>query len=53
MHSNLTFSDLSVKFKSKTELYSVMTREGDVYLPPKQDSTQRFFWSIMLGRNYI
>ena len=32
MHSNLTVGDLSAKFKSKTELYNVLTREGDIYL---------------------
>ena len=50
MHSNLTVNDLSVKFKSKTELYNMLTREGDLYLPPKQNSTQRFLRDIMLGK---
>ena len=49
MNNNLTVNDLSVKFKSKIELYNVLTREGDVYLPPKQDSTQKFLRDIMLG----
>ena len=49
MNNNLTVNDLSVKFKSKIELYNVLTREGDVYLPPKQDSTQKSLRDIMLG----
>ena len=40
---------MSAKFKSKSELYNVLTREGNIYLPPKQDSTQKFLRSIMLG----
>ena len=47
--NNLTVNDLSVKFKSKIELYNLLTREGDIYLPPKQDSTQKFLREIMLG----
>ena len=47
--NNLTVNDLSVKFKSKIELYNLLTREGDIYLPPNQDSTQKFLREIMLG----
>ena len=46
---NLTVNELSAKFKSKSELYNVLTREGNIYLPPKKDSTQKFLRSIMLG----
>ena len=51
MESNedLTVSDLAAKFKSKIEIYNVLTREGNVYLPPKQHSTQKFLREIMLG----
>ena len=51
MESNedLTVSYLAAKFKSKIEIYNVLTREGNVYLPPKQYSTQKFLRKIMLG----
>ena len=49
MNNDLTINDLSVKFKSKTELYKVLVQEGSIYLPPKQDSTQKILRSIMLG----
>ena len=49
MNNDLTINDLSVKFKSKTELYNVLVHEGSIYLPPKQDTTQIFLRSIMLG----
>ena len=47
--NNLTVNDFSVKIKTKIELYNLLTREGAIYLPPKQDSTQKFFSEIMLG----
>ena len=49
MNSNLPVNDISAKLKNKTELYNVLTREGDIFLPPKQDSTQKFLRDIMLG----
>ena len=48
-NNELTVSDLSAKFKSKTELYNLLAREGNIYLPPKQDSSKKFLRSIMLG----
>ena len=39
MNNQLTVNEISAKFKSKSELYNVLTREGSIYLPPKQDST--------------
>ena len=42
MNNDLTINDLSVKFKSKTELYNVLVQEGSIYLPPKQDSHKNF-----------
>ena len=51
MESNddLTISNLAAKLKSKIEIYDVLIREGNVYLPPKQYSTQKFLREIMLG----
>ena len=46
---NITVNDLAAKFKSKTELYNVLTREGEIYLPPKPDSTQKFLREVMNG----
>ena len=46
----MTVADLSVKFKSKIELYNVLVREGNIYLPPKQDATQKFLREIMMGK---
>ena len=49
MEEELTVNDLSAKFRSKTEFYNVLVQEGNIYLPPKQDSTQKYLRSIMLG----
>ena len=49
MNNQLTVNEISAKFKSKSELYNVLTREGSIYLPPKQDSTQKFLRSIIMG----
>ena len=46
----ITVSDLAAKFKSKAELYNILKREGEIYLPPKQDSTQKFLREVMSGR---
>ena len=46
---SLTVSDLSTKYKSKAEFYNLLTREGDICSPPKQDSTQKFLREVMLG----
>ena len=46
----MTVADLSAKFKSKIELYNVLVREGNIYLPPKKDVTQKFLREIMMGK---
>ena len=46
----MTVADLSVKFKSKIELYNVLVREGNIYLPQKQDATQKFLREIMMRK---
>ena len=46
---NISVYDLSMKLRRKIELYNLFTREGDIYVPPKQDSTQKFLREVMLG----
>ena len=51
---DFTVSDLASKWRSKTELYNVLTREGDLYLPPIKDWTQKFIRSLMRGeKEYV
>ena len=38
----MTVADLSVKFKSKIELYNVLVREGNIYLPKTRCNTEVF-----------
>ena len=46
----MTVADLSVKFKSKIELNNVLVKEENIYLPPKQDATQKILREIMMGK---
>ena len=39
----LTVNDIAAKWKSKTELYNLLIREGNVYLPPKQDAKESIY----------
>ena len=48
----LTVADLSAKFKSKLEMYNVLTREANKF-DSKQDATQKFLRQILLGTNYM
>ena len=49
-----TVADLSIKWKSKVELYNLLSREGKVFLPPIKESTQTFLRQIMHGdKRYI
>ena len=45
-----TVVDLASKYRIKTELYSILIREGNIYSPPKQDSTQKFLREIMMPK---
>ena len=47
---SFTILDLASKWRSKTELYNMLAREGNIYLPPKQDATQKFLRDILMGK---
>ena len=48
--NTFTVNDIAIKWKSKSELYNVLMREGNIYLPPKQDATQKYLRALMLGK---
>lgn len=51
---DFTVGDLGVKCQSKTEFSNLLAREGGIYLPFKQDTTQKFLRQILTGKkNYI
>ena len=37
MEKEITLNDISIKAKSKREVYNVLTVEGGLYLPPLMD----------------
>ena len=44
-----TVNDLASKFKAKSELINVLSREGNIYLSPKRDVTQKFLRKLLHG----
>ena len=46
---DFTVSDLASKWRNKTEIYNVLTRDGKLYLPQIKDCTQKFLRAIMRG----
>ena len=50
--SGFTVNDLAAKFKAKYELINVLSREGNIYLPPKRDVTQKYLESYYTEKSY-
>ena len=48
-NSDFNVNDLAAKCRSKSELYNILTREGQVYLWPMQDATRQFLRQILMG----
>ena len=46
---DFTIADLSSKWRSKTELYNLLTLDGKLYLPPPKDCNQKFLRKLMQG----
>lgn len=49
MFEDYNVNDVGVKCRSKREVYTVLTTEGGLYLPPMQDATQKYLRALMLG----
>ena len=45
----MTVNDLASKFRAKSELINVLSREGNVYLPPKSDVTHKYLSKLLQG----
>ena len=51
---DFTSSDLPSKLRSKCELYNLLTREGQLYIPPSKDCNQKFLRRILKGeKQYV
>ena len=44
-----TVNDLASKCRSKIEFYNILSRDGNIYLPPSQDANKKYLRSIMTG----
>ena len=49
MIKEITLNDISIKARSKKEVYLVLTVEGDLYLPPILDTNRAYLKDIMNG----
>ena len=49
MNVDFNINDLATKCRSKYELYSFLTTEEGVYLPPLQEATQKYLRDIIIG----
>ena len=49
----LKVTDLSIKAKSKIELYRILTTEGDVILPPSKEWSIDFIRDIISGKKLV
>ena len=48
-----TVTDISIKAKSKIELYRILTTEGDVYLPPSKEWNYQFIRYVITGKKLV
>ena len=48
--SNLTISEVSLKARSKNEVYTVLSVKGGIYLPPISDANQKYLKGIFTGK---
>lgn len=46
----ITLNDVSLKAKSKKEIYLVLTVEGGLYLPPILDANRKYLRALMIGK---
>ena len=49
----LNLSQLAVKWKSKKELYDVLTNDWGLYLPPIEYANASYIFNIMTGKTRV
>ena len=47
---SLNLNDLSIKARTKNELYRILTTEDNLYLPPQKETSIYFIRDIIHGR---
>ena len=50
---DISLIDISVKARSKKEVYLVLTVEGELYLPPILDANRNYLKNIMSGKKKV
>ena len=46
---NLNLQEIGLKAKSKTEIYRILTVEGELCLPPQKETNMQFISDIIVG----
>ena len=46
---NFTVNDIGVKCRSKREVYTMLSSESEIFLPPIVDATQKYLRALILG----
>ena len=49
METEITINDISIKARSKKEIYMVLSLEGGIYLPPILDANSKYIKDIITG----
>ena len=53
-YQDFTVNDIGVKCRSKREVYTVLSSESGIFLPPISDATQKYLRAVMLGdKNHV
>ena len=53
-YQEFTINDIGTKCKSKREVYTVLSTEGGIFLPPIADATQSYLRAMLVGdKDYI
>ena len=47
--AEIQISELSLKSKSKKEVYDLLCNEGSIYLPPIEDAHHKFISQVLVG----
>ena len=49
----MSIKQISIKAQSKKEMYPLLQREGDVYLPPIQQINRRYIAEVILRKKKV
>ena len=51
--SNVNLNQLAIIARTKNEMYSILTKEANLYLPPQKETSIYFVREIIRGRKKV